>query len=182
MSQNTLRSIRMASDFDTRGMDIKPTPQAPQQGECSIDVSSFPYWNQPPLGAEAFDYVGYITLPAIGTFPYPAIIDFVVPKGRNGIIKKFGNAYVGTGFTEGTGGLQWQLLADTVPIQNYDNIPASLGSTANPSEVASIRIKENQRIQLVINNIAVLAAVTFTGGRLGGWFYPKWMESRDAFI
>jgi hypothetical protein len=135
-----------------------------------IEIVRFPVWLKPSAASEAFDFVNYVALPSVGT--ESVIISFKVPEGRNGIIKRFGNVYVGAGFTEGAGALQWQLLHNNVPIANYQNIPASLGATANPSEVASIRIKENELIQLVLNNLSLAVGGAFTGGRLGGWFYP----------
>jgi hypothetical protein len=129
-----------------------------------------PVWCFPGADSEAFDFVKYIALPAVGA--QGVIISFQVPDGYNGIIKRLGNVFVGAGFTEGAGGLQWQLLSNNVPIANYENIPASLGATANPSEVYSIRIKQGELIQLVINNISLVVGGAFAGGRLGGWFYP----------
>ncbi|HWE00677.1 MAG TPA: hypothetical protein VG345_16615 [Bryobacteraceae bacterium] len=137
-------------------------------------IAALPIWLYPSVDSQAFDFVKYAALPAIGA--QGVIISFQVPDGMNGIIKRFGNAYVGAGFTEGSGALQWQLLADGAAVPNYENIPASLGATANPSEVSSIRVKEGQLIQLVINNISLLVGGTFSGGRLGGWFYPKDQE------
>ena len=143
-------------------------------GAQEVKIVAQPIWLFPSVDSEAFDYVSYVALPAIGA--QGVIINFKVPEGFNGIIKRFGNVYVGSGFTEGSGALQWQLLANGTPITNYENIPASLGATAAPSEVSSIRIKEGELIQLVVNNISLAVGGAFSGGRLGGWFYPKDLE------
>lgn len=129
-----------------------------------------PIWCFPGVDSEAFDFVKYIALPGVGA--QGIIVSFVVPDGYNGIIKHLGNVYIGSGFTEGSGSLQWQLLDNNVPVANYENIPASLGATAAPSEVYSIRIKQGELIQLVVNNISLVVGGTFSGGRIGGWFYP----------
>lgn len=129
-----------------------------------------PVYLFPSVDSESFDPCTGVALPAVGA--QAIVVDFFVPEGRNGIIKRFGNVYIGSGFADFSGSLQWQLLADSVPIPYYDNILASLGSTANPSEVSSIRIKENQHIQLVINNISLVVGGAQSGGRIGGWFYP----------
>lgn len=142
--------------------------------KSKIYIARLPIWLFPSADSEAFDFVKYIALPAVGA--QGVIISFTVPPGFNGIIKRLGNVYVGGGFTEGGGQLQWQLLDNNVPIANYENIPASLGATASPSEVSSIRIKESELIQLVVNNISLVVGGTFSGGRLGGWFYPKDQE------
>ena len=129
-----------------------------------------PVWLFPSVDSESFDYCTGVNFPAIGASAN--VVDFTVPEGRNGIIARFGNVFIGAGFADFSGAIQWQLLLDGVPVANYENILASLGSTANPSPVSSIRIKENQRVQLVVNNISLATGGAMSGGRIGGWFYP----------
>jgi hypothetical protein len=155
------------------GFPENPTPQT--------IISGVPVWLWPSADSQSFDYVNYIALPAAAAAA-GVIIDFVVPAGMNGIIKRFGNAYVGSGFTEGSGSLLWQLLVNTQPVKNYSAIPASLGGTSAPSEVSSIRIKETQRVQLVIQNISLVVGGAMSGGRLGGWFYPVSQEPQESWI
>jgi hypothetical protein len=148
------------------GQMVGSTPQS--------NIISLPVFLFPSDDSQSFDWVQYVTLPAVGnTAAQGVIVSFNVPAGMNGIIKRFGNAYVGSGFTEGSGALTWQLLANGQPIPNYEAIPASLGATANPTEVSSIRIKENQLIQLVVLNASLVVGGAFSGGRLSGWYYPK---------
>lgn len=129
-----------------------------------------PVWVAPSVDSESFDYCTGAALPAVAA--QAIIVDFFVPEGRNGIIQRFGNVYIGSGFADFSGALQWQLLLDGVPVANYENMVASLGSTANPAQVSSIRIKENQHVQLVLNNISLIVGGASSGGRIGGWFYP----------
>jgi hypothetical protein len=136
-----------------------------------VKIASLPIHLFPSADSQAFDYATGIALPAVGA--QGVVVQFTVPDGQNGIIVRFGNEYIGSGFTDYAGSLQWQLLEDGTPIANYENILASLGSTAIPSTVSSIRIKENSRVQLVINNISLVVGGAMAGGRLGGWFYPK---------
>lgn len=133
-------------------------------------INALPLHLFPSADSRAFDFVSYAALPGVGL--QTVLLSFTVPGGYNGVIVRFGNAYVGPGFVEGSGSLQWQLLDNNVPVPNYENIPASLGATANPSPVSNIRIKEGHRIQLVINNISLVVGGASSGGRLGGWFYP----------
>lgn len=183
-----MASMRNPASIFHRRLPINPVispiedDPEPPIGDAGIEIpriiiARLPNWLFPPADAQAFDFVNYIALPAAGATG--VILDFKVPLGQDGIIKRFGNAYVGGGFTEGSGSLQWQLLADGQPIPNYENIPASLGATANPSEVSSIRIWQGQRIELVVNNISLVVGGTFSGGRLGGWFTPR-NESAEA--
>jgi hypothetical protein len=129
-----------------------------------------PVWLFPSVDSESFDVSSGVTLPAVAA--QGTVVSFQVPEGRNGIIARFGNVYIGSGFVDYSGALQWQLLADGVPIPNYNNIIASLGATNNPSPVSSIRVKENQTISLVINNMSLVVGGASSGGRIGGWFYP----------
>lgn len=157
-----------------------PPEPFPESSNERIIIAGYPVWLKPSADSNAFDFVNYVALPGVGVTG--VIISFKVPDGMNGIIKRFGNAYVGSGFTEGSGTLIWQLLANSQPVPNYDAIPASLGATASPSEVSSIRIKESQLIQLVINNVSLAVGGAMAGGRLGGWFYPKDQEPKDSWV
>lgn len=138
----------------------------------SVDGSPIilPVYLFPSVDSESFDVCTGANLPSVGA--QAVVVQFTVPEGRNGIIKRFGNVYIGSGFADFSGSLQWQLLLDNTPVPNYENILASLGATANPAEVSSIRIKENQLVQLVINNISLIVGGAASGGRIGGWFYP----------
>ena len=130
-----------------------------------------------PSDGLAFDYTAYVALPAPGASA--VVVTFTVPEGFHGVIKRAGNAFVGAGWTEGTGTLVWQILANGGVIRNYDNILASLGSVSAPSETAGILVYEQQLVVLQINNIS-LAVAAQAGGRLGGWFYPKWRAVEDS--
>jgi hypothetical protein len=132
-------------------------------------VQKAAYLEMPPDGTP-FNEAAYVMIPAIGASA--TILSFQVPGGKNGTIKWIGNNYVGSGFTEGTGDLVWQLQADGQPIRNMQRIVGSLGSPASPSETAAIRIYESQTITLVCTNVAVVAAQQLLGGRLSGWYYP----------
>ena len=144
------------------------------RNKAGIGIDRLPIHLFPSADSQAFDFVKYVALPAVTA--QANVVNFTVPDGFNGIIVRLGNVYVGSGFTEGSGALFWQLLDNNTPIANYENIPASLGATANPSQVSSIRIKEGHRIALVVNNASLIVGGAFSGGRLGGWFYPKDQE------
>jgi hypothetical protein len=164
-------------DFGANRPINDPFPQADEQ---KIIIKQLPVWNYPPADANSFDWVSYVALPAVGTSA--VVLAFTVPQGMNGIIKRLGNVYVGSGFTEGSGGLLWQILANGQPIPGYDAIPASLGATALPSEVDSIRIKENQLIQLVVKNVGLVVGGAQSGGRMSGWYYNKNQEAVEGFV
>jgi hypothetical protein len=133
-----------------------------------------------PADAQSFDYQAYVALPAMGSTS--TVLTFTVPEGFHGVINTFGNVFVGAGFTEGTGDLVWQLLANSGVVPNYENILASLGSVSQPSKLAGILIKEQQVIALTVKNVGLAVGGAFIGGRLGGWHYPKYHEPDDVWL
>lgn len=142
-----------------------------------------PPWIFPPDRWENIDLSAYVALPAVGA--NAAVIQFTVPLGRHGIIKKIANNLVGGGWTEGSGSVVWQILIDGAPppgANSYNNILDSLGSPANPVEIAGFRIFENQVVTLVVQNVALAVAGQLVGGRFIGYLYPREMEMENVWI
>jgi len=149
----------------------------------AVQPISLPLWLFPPDRWENVDVSNYALMPAIGAAA--TIISFQVPNGRNGIIKKIANNFVGGGWVEGSGALTWEILADGAPppgANSYNNILTSLGSPANPVEIAGFRIFENQIITVIVNNVAVVVAGQLSGARLIGYLYPRDMEDVNIWI
>ena len=128
-----------------------------------------PHLYQPTTGLP-FNPSTYVTIPAIAAVAI--ILDFRVPNGYQGVINQLGNNFVGGGFVDGSGALIWQLLIDGVPYPNFENIIASLGNPANPSLIGAVQLRERQRVQLVVKNVAVVTAGQLIGGRVSGYYYP----------
>jgi hypothetical protein len=148
-----------------------------------------PIWIDPPTTWENIDQIAYALLPAIGSIA--VIISFQVPIGRNGVINKVGNNFIGGGWIEGTGDVIWKILVDGAPppgANSYNSIPASLGSPANPVAISGFRIFENQLLTLVaFNNPAgpnggIVVAGQRVGGRLLGHLYPRELEADSLWI
>lgn len=140
-----------------------------------IEVPKLPVTNFMPAQGEDFEAHGYVPLPAIAASA--VVVSVLVPEGRNGIIKRIANVFVGAGFQEGQGGVIWQILQDANVAGNlvapfFDNIVASLGSVSNPSTIDGIRIREAQLVQLIVKNVSIVVSGQLIGGRLGGYFYP----------
>jgi hypothetical protein len=131
---------------------------------------SLPPWLYQPTTGLPFNPTNYVAIPAIAA--QAVIIDFIVPNGYNGVINQMGNNFVGSGFTDGSGDLVWQLLLDGVPYPNFDAIISSLGNPAAPSLIGAVNIRERQHVQLVVTNTAIIPAGQLIGGRLSGWFFP----------
>jgi hypothetical protein len=148
-----------------------------------------PPWIYPPTNWENIDQDNYALVPAIGSTVI--IISYVVPPGRNGVIKAVANNFVGGGWVEGTGDIIWRILVDGTPppgATSYDSILASLGNPASPTGIAGFRIFENQVLTLVaFNNPAgpnggVVVAGQRVGARFVGWNYPTDIEESDIWI
>lgn len=137
-------------------------------------ILQLPSWIFPSVNSIAFDNAGDITIPAIGT--ETPIFTFTVPRGFNGVLKTIGNAFIGGGFTDGSGSIVWRILQNNQAVRGKENILNSLGSVAQPSLIGGggfIRILENDIIAFTVLNVSIVVAAQIIAGRLSGWFYPK---------
>ncbi len=148
-----------------------------------------PPWIYPPPNFENIDKFTYTPIPALNV--ESVILTFVVPAGRNGIIYKVANNFVGAGWVEGSGDIVWRILVDGTPppgATDYENILGSLGNPASPTQIPGFRIYENQKLTFeVFNNPAgagggVLPAGQLIGARFIGWDYPREYEDADIWI
>ena len=158
---------------------IEDAPNSQQ----SVQVVDLPYWLFPPINWENFDQLAYVGLGAVGADV--TILDYTVPIGRNGIIKKVANNFIGGGFQEGQGNIIWRILVDGAPppgANSYNSILGSLGSPASPTEIAGFRVYENQRITVIAHNVAIVLAGQLVGARLVGWLYPRELEAADIWL
>lgn len=113
-----------------------------------------------------------ILLPAIGATQ--TVASFTCPARQNGEIEFVANQFIGQGWTEGNGALIWQILIDGVPVQGYDSILGSMGTTASPGWMGkgAIQFSENQLVQLQCRNVSVLVGGQILLGLLRGHFEP----------
>lgn len=159
--------------------DISSSRRGKPSTATDVPVVRRPTWIDPPDGWENLDLLNYVALPAIAG--EAVILSFRIPQGRNGIIKKVGNNFVGGGWVEGSGDVTWSIQVDGAPppgATSYDSILGSLGSPANPVEIAGFRVFENQLLTVEVNNIAIPVAGQLAGARLVGFLYP--VESEDS--
>jgi hypothetical protein len=139
---------------------------------CSVLVPQLPVQNFMAPSGKPFEFHGGVTIPAIGASA--TVVSFVVPKGNNGFIRRIANVFVGSGFTDFSGAIVWQILLDQVKgivAPGFDNIIASLGSVSNPSPIDGIHIFELNTVALVVKNVSVVVSGQLIGGRLGGSFH-----------
>lgn len=171
-----------------RGGDVIPWPEQHQLPGPFVGRDLPPHL-YPPRNWENIDKFGYVLLPAIGSSA--TIISYVVPIGRNGVINKVANNFVGGGWIAGTGDIVWSILIDGAPppgATSYNNITDSLGSQAQPVGISGFRIFENQVLSVtVLNNPAganggVIVSGQRAGARLMGHLYPRDMEYLDLWV
>lgn len=139
-----------------------------------VIVLAQPSWIFPSLNSVHFDNAGDIIIPAVGI--ESAIFTFNVPRGFNGVMKTIGNAFIGGGFTDGSGAIVWRVLQNGQAMRGKENLINSLGSVAQPSLIGGggfMRILENDVITMTVLNVSVAPAGQLVAGRLSGWFYPK---------
>ena len=122
-----------------------------------------------------------ILLPAVGAVQ--VVASFTCPRRYNGEIEFVANQYVGAGWTEGSGSIIWQILIDGVPVQGYDAILGSMGSTASPGWLGkgAIQFSENQLIQLRVTNVSIGPAGQILLGLLRGHFEPVDTKRKSAW-
>lgn len=161
-------------------------PATPPSSSTSL-TGNIPEWNvnrlpvpfARPNDGQSFDFGGSIGIPADSATPvFSVVFQFTVPQGKNGIIQRIANVINGGSFVDFSGSLIWQIAQNlnspggNLIVPNYNNIRASYGAVAFPSEIAGIPIKENQVIALLVANINILPAGQTIAGRFGGFFYP----------
>lgn len=148
--------------------------------DCLIDINRFPVQNFMPASGKPFENAAYVNLPAIGATA--VVVQFTVPKGQAGFIRRIANEFVGGAFNPGAGTVIWQIILNLTVgtvAPNFDNITASLGAVNNPSAIDGIHVREGDTPALIVKNISVVVAGQLIGGRLGGSFYPNPLEPPD---
>ena len=123
-------------------------------------------------GNVSFYYQNSILLPAVGS-GFTPVTQFTVPIGFNGVLKKIENNLTGGGFVTGSGDVIWQILADDIPIKNYDSILTERGDPNNPAGVNSIPVYSGQTISYVVNHVNNPTLTGYTIAALVGYFFPQ---------
>lgn len=150
-----------------------PDVNSPPQGDGVAEITRRP-WLDPPLGSYAFDEQDGILLPAVSATVFTAVLTFRVPNGSDGVINFISNNFLGGGFTNFSGDIIWQILANGRPIRNFSNIRAEKGTVNQGRIISPIRIYSNQVIQYVVRHAA---NGVLTGGQVicscNGNYYPS---------
>lgn len=141
--------------------------------------SDRPPWIEPPAGAEPFEFVAAIPTPAAGVTA--VVLQFGVPYGYDGVIRRVSHNYTGGGFVQGSGDLVWRLFRDGAAVRNFESLTIEFGSIQTPRPIDAIRIFSGQVITYEVEHSAssgLPVAGTQIVCALGGYFYPTGEERR----
>lgn len=128
---------------------------------------------------EPFYKQGAIALPAVGATA--AIVQFLVPPGRNGFLWKVAVDYVGTGFTEGSGQIIYRIFRNaalTRAVKGFNNLTASMGAVNQPLEIPAVQIYENETISMAVSNVSLVVGGAQLVAVLHGYTYPRSEEDQ----
>lgn len=161
-------------------LTIYEDPPATADTQAGGEPVELPVWTTPSYDSKWFDQAGFVAVPANGVANRTNVLSFQMPRSYDGIIKFIANAFLGPGFTDGSGGIVWRLFIDSEAVENYENVLYSLGLLANPSHT-HIVLKELQTITVTVETVApfVVPGGSTTGARIQGWKWPK-ARSVDA--
>lgn len=141
-------------------------------------------WLDMPAGGQPFRYpnAAATTLPAQAA--ESTVVSFTVPLGRNGVIQRLANQFIGGGFTEGSGGITWRIEVNGVPVSGFHNLLGTNGTMSAPADLTAspIRIHEGDFVALICRNVSVNQAQQPLLGMLGGYFYPLSQEIEDPWL
>lgn len=158
------------------GKLVSPRDLGVEKPKHTYPVHMRPVTVDPPEAAEPFAWNNAIVMPAVGATA--AIVSFVVPPNRSGVIWRVGNGTaLGGGIAQwvnGSGDLIWQIIRNGSPFKNMNDIRAIIGLVEQTGGLLSapLRLRANDTIALVVFNVAVPAAQQNIVGLLGGWYYP----------
>jgi hypothetical protein len=105
------------------------------------------------------------------------IVTFQCPIGYDGVIMGNCNRFVGLGFAEGSGDIEWRIQLSRRYAPDYGLVLTSLGDMTAPTAFSGggIRIYSNQVIRYLarITNFATLDPNGRVLSALSGWFFPR---------
>jgi hypothetical protein len=137
-------------------------------------------WIDKPDGFESFLPLVAIPTPATDGLDH-VILQFTVPAGWDGLIRRIANYYTGPGMFSNIGALTWRVLRNGQPVRNFDALQLFYGAfgangSLMPMEFDGIQVRSGDVVAMVVNhsvNSALPVGGTFVLGFLGGYLYPK---------
>jgi hypothetical protein len=136
-----------------------------------------PPWIKMPVQGRRFQEIATVALANFVLNTDLAVLTFQVPFGFDGVITGNTNRFLGPGFVEGSGDIEWRVQLSRRYAPDYGLILTSLGDLTSPVAFSGggIRIYSHQTIRYIarITNFALLDPLGRVLCALYGWFYPR---------
>lgn len=136
-----------------------------------------PPWIKIPSQGRRFQEINSLPLAAFVLNVDQAVLTFQVPIGYDGVIIGNTNRFIGPGFVEGSGDIEWRVQLSRRYAPDYGLILTSLGDLTAPVAFSGggIRVYTHQTIRYIarITNFALLDPNGRVMCSLYGWFYPR---------
>jgi hypothetical protein len=156
----------MATDLtkQPRRQYLDPPDAADQQfGGMQVELSP---WVAPPEDAAWFNPAGSVAMPVNGLANRATVTQYHMPPGFAGVVKGLALVALQGGFNDFSGDVIFRLFRNTVPVENYENVPFQIGSLAQPAQTF-IPLRPNQTlfvyVETYINPPTGLAAALLSG-------------------
>ncbi len=148
-----------------------------RQAESIRYAQDDPPWIKPPAQARRFQEIASLPLAAFVLNVDTVVVTFQVPVGFDGVITGNVNRFLGPGFIEGSGDIEWRVQLSRRYAPDYGLILTSLGDLTTPYQASAggVRIYSHQTINYIarITNFAFLDPNGRIMCALLGWFYPR---------
>jgi hypothetical protein len=136
-----------------------------------------PPWVKMPPQGRRFQEIASLPLANFVLNVDQAVLTFQVPTGFDGVITGNANRFIGPGFAEGSGDIEWRVQLSRRYAQDYGLILTSLGDLTSPVAFSGggIRIYSHQNIRYIarVTNFGFLDPNGRILCALYGWFYPR---------
>lgn len=136
-----------------------------------------PPWIKMPVQGNRFQQIATVALATFVLNVDLAVLTFQVPVGFDGVITGNTNRFLGPGFAEGSGDIEWRVQLSRRYAPDYGLILTSLGDLTSPVAFSGggIRVYSHQTIRYIarITNFAALDPLGRVLCALYGWFYPR---------
>jgi hypothetical protein len=136
-----------------------------------------PPWIKMPQQGRRFQEINTVPLAVFQLNVDLAVLTFQVPIGYDGVIIGNTNRFIGVGFAEGSGDIEWRIQLSRRYAPDYGLVLTSLGDLQSPTPFSGggIRIYSHQTIRYLarITNFAALDPNGRILCALYGWFYPR---------
>jgi len=135
-------------------------------------------WREPPAGAERFQQVGVLPLPALEGVDF-LVLSWQMPTAYDGVITTMSNLFTGAGFVNGSGDLIWRVMLDNQWVTDLQAIDITVGRPSMPLQLkgAGYRTQTHQTFRYFVRlGAGALGRLDPAGNvicGMFGWLYPR---------